>query len=130
MSEFSRNLNRIMEQKGINQSELAKMTGIRQSSISDYLLDKYEPKQDKVHLIALALDVSPSSLMGMGFDEPKLNPRKAKLLRLIDTLPDEAIDEAEIILGYVASKSFKTTDEDLKRIDDEIKRARENGLFE
>lgn len=64
MDSFSANLKRIMEDRGLTQTELAKLTGITQSSISDWLNNKYEPKQNKIFQIASALNVSPSSLIG------------------------------------------------------------------
>ena len=56
-----------MAEHKITQTELAKRTGIRQSSISDWLNNRYEPKQDKVYLLANALNVSPAWLLG--YDE-------------------------------------------------------------
>ncbi|MGB4610949.1 MAG: S24 family peptidase [Saccharofermentanales bacterium] len=64
MTSFSKKLRKIMEDRKMSQTELAKSSGITQSSISDYLNDRYEPKQDKVHAIAKALNVSPSLLVG------------------------------------------------------------------
>ena len=58
------NLKLIMEEKNMTQSELSRLTGITQSSLSDYILSKYEPKQDKVNIIAKALNISPSFLIG------------------------------------------------------------------
>lgn len=52
----------LLKEKNISQSELSKLTGIRQSSISDYINNRYIPKQDKIYLIANALNVSPSHL--------------------------------------------------------------------
>lgn len=60
MSGFGRLLKKLMDEKNINQVELAKKTGISQSSLSDYLRGVYIPKQDKIHLIADALGVSPA----------------------------------------------------------------------
>lgn len=60
-----------MSERKITQSELSKRTGIRQSSISDWLNGRYEPKQDKIYLIAQALGVSPSWLLG--YDETTSN---------------------------------------------------------
>ena len=56
--QFINRLKSIMKDRKIPQTELAKRTGIRQSSISDWLNDRYEPKQDKVYIIAKALNVS------------------------------------------------------------------------
>ena len=53
-----------MLNRGITQSDLSTMTSIRASSISDWLNDKYSPKQDKIAIIAKALNVSPAWLMG------------------------------------------------------------------
>lgn len=46
----------------------------RQSSISDWLNNRYEPKQDKVYLLANALNVSPAWLLG--YDEPDTSKPK------------------------------------------------------
>lgn len=64
MNAFSKRLKETMINRGITQSELSAMTSIRASSISDWLNDKYSPKQDKIAIIAKALNVSPAWLMG------------------------------------------------------------------
>ena len=65
MAEFKDRLREAMHTAGLNQSELAQKAGITQSSISDWLKGKYLAKQDKVDLLAKALHVSPSWLMGI-----------------------------------------------------------------
>ncbi len=67
MNAFSKRLKETMINRGITQSDLSAMTSIRASSISDWLNDKYSPKQDKIAIIAKALNVSPAWLMG--YDE-------------------------------------------------------------
>lgn len=62
---FSTRLREVLKEKGINQTELSKMTGISKSVISEWLSDKYEPKQDKVYIVAEKLSVSPSWLFGV-----------------------------------------------------------------
>lgn len=64
MNSFSKKLKETMLNRGITQSDLSTMTSIRASSISDWLNDKYSPKQDKIAIIAKALNVSPAWLMG------------------------------------------------------------------
>lgn len=54
----------VIANKDITQTELSKITGITQSSISDWLNGKYLPKQDKIDILAKALGVSPAYLMG------------------------------------------------------------------
>lgn len=63
-AQFINRLKSVMAEHKITQTELAKRTGIRQSSISDWLNNRYEPKQDKVYLLANALNVSPAWLLG------------------------------------------------------------------
>ncbi len=53
-----------LKERGMKQSELAQRSGIRASSISDYLNGKYAPKQDKIDLMAKALNVDSAWLMG------------------------------------------------------------------
>ncbi len=71
-TQFINRLKSVMADHKISQNELAKRTGIRQSSISDWLNNRYEPKQDKVYLLAKALNVSPAWLLG--YDEPNMSP--------------------------------------------------------
>lgn len=72
--QFINRLKSIMKERKITQTELAKHTGIRQSSISDWLNDRYEPKQDKVYIIAKALNVSPAWLLGYDENIPTNEP--------------------------------------------------------
>ena len=66
---FSTRLREVLKEKGINQTELSKMTGISKSVISEWLSDKYEPKQDKVYIVAEKLSVSPSWLFGVSSEK-------------------------------------------------------------
>lgn len=77
---FQRNLIETLNRKQMTQSELARRSGITQSSISDYINGKYEPKQDKVDRIAAALDISPSFLVGKTGDESPLDYNRYGLL--------------------------------------------------
>lgn len=63
-SNFIDRLNLILNNKNISQTELSKRTGITQSTISDWVRGKSTPRQDKIDLLAQALGVSPSYLMG------------------------------------------------------------------
>ena len=77
-SSFQDRMKEVMLNRNITQSELSKATGITQSSISDWMRGKYLPKQDKVDIIAKALDVTPSYLMGWNSsDEVDLTKSKA-----------------------------------------------------
>lgn len=63
----------VITNKDITQTELSKITGITQSSISDWLNGKYLPKQDKIDILAKALGVSPAYLMGWEDDDIDLS---------------------------------------------------------
>lgn len=54
--------------RNMKQSELCEKTNIGKSAISQYLSGSFEPKQQNVYKIALALDVSEAWLMG--YDVP------------------------------------------------------------
>jgi transcriptional regulator with XRE-family HTH domain len=51
--------------KGMRQSELCRLTKIPKSAISQYISGAFEPKQDRIYLIAKALNVSEIWLMGL-----------------------------------------------------------------
>lgn len=108
-NELIKRLKAVMDTKEISAAELSRLSGIRASSISDYLNAKYEPKQDKIDLMARALNVSPAWLMG--YNTEQSTSRHAKgvripvLGRVAAGIPIEAItdiDEWEEISGAMA----------------------------
>ena len=60
--------------RDMKQSELCEKTKIPKSAISEYISGAYEPKQDRLFLIAQALSVDPVWLMG--FDVPMEKEKK------------------------------------------------------
>lgn len=84
--------------RGMKQIELSRLTKIDSGTINNYLSGKYEPKQDRLEIIAKALDVSPVWLMGydvpMGRDKKtpdtiKLTEGEEKWLMLYNKLSSE-----------------------------------------
>lgn len=63
--------------RNMKQSELCERTKIPKSAISQYIGGAFEPKQDRIHLIARALDVSEAWLMG--YDVPMERQEKKSL---------------------------------------------------
>ena len=57
-----------MSDKQMKQVDLCNKTGIDKALISNYLSGKYKAKQDKLHKLAIALDVSEGWLMGYDVD--------------------------------------------------------------
>lgn len=103
---FIKRLSTLLEDKQMKQSDLAKISGVRASSISDYLTGKYKPKQDNIDLIARALGVSPAWLMGYEDKDSatpvlptKKNCRKIARIPLLGRvaagIPIEAIENIE-----------------------------------
>lgn len=100
MSKFNRidttanRLKTAMEQAGKRQTDLVKETGIDKGAMSNYLKGKYEPKQDVVYKLALALNVSEMWLWGYDCKKERMaaeiekNP-KATAERHIEILMDE-----------------------------------------
>ena len=90
--------------RDMRQADLAQMTNIPKSSLSLYLSDAYEPKQDRIFLIAKALRVSEAWLMG--YDVPMENEKKdsptelqlsegeQKMLELFRLIPKDRQPEA------------------------------------
>jgi transcriptional regulator with XRE-family HTH domain len=124
--QFIERLNLILQKRNLSQADLSKMTGIRSSSISDWLNGKYEPKQDKIAIIAEALNVSPVWLIG--YDEPSTNqtegyyvdPETAEFAEYLRTRPEarllfsasrgiskEEMQEAVNYIEYIKSRNKK-----------------------
>ncbi len=100
----------IMTAKGISQAELVRRTGIRASSISDWLSGKYTPKQDKIDLMAAALGVSPAWLMygKTDSDNPQqIDPETIQLAAMLKDKPE---------LVRVARLGKKLSEDDLKQV--------------
>lgn len=64
--------------RGMKQSELCEKTKIPKSAISQYVSGAFEPKQDRIFLIAQALDVDPVWLMGYDVPMEKTSEINAK----------------------------------------------------
>ncbi len=65
---FANRLQKALDKKNMKPIELANKTGLDKSLISNYLSGKYKAKQDKLTIIAKALDVNEVWLMG--YDVP------------------------------------------------------------
>ena len=91
-------IKRALRIRGMKQSELCQITKIPKSAISQYISGAFEPKQDRVYLIAKALNVSEAWLMGFDVpmerersspEEPKLSEGEKMLLDLFRRVPEE-----------------------------------------
>ena len=98
-----------MQEKQITQAELSKRTGIRASSISDYLNNRYEPKQDKIYLIAEALNVDPAWLSGREIEHKTISPDISSIKNIVP------IEKRMIpVIGTIAAGKPITADEHIE----------------
>jgi transcriptional regulator with XRE-family HTH domain len=69
--------------KEMRQSDLCRLTKIPKSALSQYLSGVYEPKQDRIYLMAKALNVNETWLMGLDVpmerQEKKVSPSGSDL---------------------------------------------------
>ena len=98
--------------RAMRQADLAEITKIPKSSLSLYLKGSYEPKGDRIYIIAQALRVSEAWLMGYDVPmeredekipgEPKLTEAEQKMLELFRRIPVErqesALEVLEVLL--------------------------------
>lgn len=100
-SSCAKRLSTALNIKGMKQSELCQITKIPKSAISQYVSGAFEPKQDRIYLMAKALNVSEAWLMGydvpmerqeqkkFSFDMIKLTEEEKMWLELYNRLSDE-----------------------------------------
>lgn len=111
MSVFRNRLVTAIHNRGIKPSQLAQKTGIDRGSISCYITGRYEPKGDKLFLIAKALKVSPEWLSGQDvpMDLENTNPTAELVLSdgeraLVEMFRSASPYQREIILQLLAAK--------------------------
>lgn len=114
---FAQRLARALVIRGMKQSELCSITKIPKSAMSQYVSGSFEPKQDRVHIIAKSLDVDEAWLMGYDVpmerekanspSEPPLTEGEKLMLELFRKIPEEKQPEALNLLR-VALKMQQT----------------------
>ena len=104
-----------LDVRKMKQVDLVELTCIGKPSISMYLSGKYEPKQNRIYLIAKALDVSETWLMGLDVpmergSESSTDPRTAtdadiKFALFGDTeIDDDVMAEVRDYAKFVAER--------------------------
>ena len=99
MEKISTRLAEALKTRGMTAAELARKSGVDKGSISNYLKNKFIPKQFAIGAMAKALNVSPAWLMGydvtmdgeelIQIEFDKLNElNKAKLMAYYQALLD------------------------------------------
>ncbi|MFT9455734.1 MAG: LexA family transcriptional regulator [Liquorilactobacillus hordei] len=114
MDSFKNRLREAMEYRNIKPSELAKLTGIGKSSISQWLTGKYEAKQDKTFKLSKALNIDPSWLMGADvpmFNETLITKIKNTVLKLSSSRQENVLLFAEKQLKQQNSSNVVNLDD-------------------
>ena len=84
-------IKRALSIRNMTQSELCRKTKIATSAMSEYVKGLYDPKQDKIYIMAQALNVDPVWLMG--FDVPMEKEDKK-----ISPNEDGSLTEGEMVM--------------------------------
>lgn len=95
--------------KGMKQSDLCRLTKIPKSALSQYISGAFEPKQDRIYLMAQALNVNETWLMGLDVpmerqvknnspSEPILTEGEQMLIDLFRRVPEE---KQELVLQMI-----------------------------
>ena len=102
-SNLSKRLPEALRIRDIKQSELCEKTKIPKSAISQYISGLFEPKKDRISIIAKALNVSEMWLMGydvpmennaVPISENNLTEIETAVLELFRQIPKERQQEA------------------------------------
>ena len=117
-NEFQYRLQKALSASGMTASELSEKSGVSEANISNYINGKYIGKQNKVYLLAKALNVDPGWLMTG--DEPlkekdvipidnNYMPRTPEAIFLsegIDKMPPERREQALKVMQAIFSEYF------------------------
>ena len=97
--------------RGMKQADLRRVTKIPKSSMSQYMSGDYEPKQDRIYIIAKALNVSEAWLMGydvpmerqknISTNEADLTEGEQMWLELFRRLPESSKPKALLLLDLL-----------------------------
>lgn len=111
IAKTSDRLREAMTARGKKQADLVRATGLDRGSISSYLSDKYEPKQNAINKLAIALSVSEMWLWG--YDVPMERTEVQK--------KNDAI--ADIVMKLRKDDELLSMMEDISKLDDEKRQA-------
>lgn len=121
--EFGRRLQRLLVERGLNQSELARRAGVGRDSISTYIRGRSFPEPKALSKVAGALGVSPQELLpntiatAIDRDQPSLEVKEStehpgkmwmRLNRLVTT--KQALQIMEILQNTVEEDKDQQAD--------------------
>lgn len=118
-SNTSERLKEIIALRQVKQVDIIESTGITKGALSSYITGRYEPKQDKVYILAKYFNVSEAWLMG--YDVPMervsaassvpVDVQKAQLLKYYELLNEEGrnrlLEQAQFFASQDKYKEIK-----------------------
>lgn len=87
-------LREAMNATGKKQVDLVRETGIDKGSISNYLSGRYEPKQEAIYKLALALNVSEMWLWGYDVPSERQNDEISPEEKETPTVQDDGLSDS------------------------------------
>ena len=103
---FARNLKELMDSSNCNQEDIAKICGVSQQTVSDWLTGKKYPRMDKVQAILDHFNVPMTALVNDGkVPSYYLDPKTAEMAQAIYDNPD---------LGFLFDAAKDASPEDLR----------------
>lgn len=98
---FAETLQKLMDAAGVSQNQLAKKSGVPQSTISRYLLEASKPKIAAVEKLAKALKVPVGELLGEGMAARPLNSIPVLGFTAAGTPLDPKPNGDELVFGEI-----------------------------
>lgn len=112
MKEFFERFNEALNIRQKTMADISRETKINRSSLSEYSKGTYKPNQDRIYLIAKALNVSPAWIMG--FDVPMEDKKEDILPEQFET-PEQAMNfllHQQVVMGFNGLDITKLSEED------------------
>lgn len=105
-SDFKTRLATAMRMRGIRPYQLSEKSGISRRLISGYMNGKFKAKQEKITILAKALDVNEIWLMGFDCDPAPIgikrnDDEKTEVYRLLEELSPEEIKKVKIFIEEI-----------------------------
>lgn len=104
MAKFADRLKEALQIRHMKQSELANITGINKSMISNYLSGRFEPKTENLNKLADALQVNDVWLSGLDLDKEEFWEKYLSDYAHADWMPHRtetlSEEEMDIITAY------------------------------
>lgn len=100
----------ILKEKGISQKAFSEMTGIAQSTISDWKRKKTNPTSDKLMIISKVLDVSLFELLGANEEneEHLVIGKNSEEYKFLEAYRSLETNQKAMLMGYMDAMLRKT----------------------